>query len=107
MAVPHDRKVRHLPLKKGITARMVGVNQEVLLTDKSLTLEGSPGDYLSLFSLTPSVEGLITTGLKYPLHGESLNFASTRGLSNEFSAHKASVRFSSGLLLIVKSNFAS
>jgi len=67
-----------------------------------LAIEGQGGDYLSLFPLTADVEGVTTTGLKYPLENETLKFASSRGLSNELLSARASVSISRGMLLVIK-----
>ncbi len=92
----------HIPLRKGISARIIEESQEILMAEKEALLSGVEGDYLSLFALTDKVCGIVTEGLKYPLNNESLHFASTRGLSNELTASQAKVSFRSGLLLIVK-----
>ncbi len=89
------------PYEAGVRAKVIDELQTVRLIDGELILRGQIGDYLSLFALTPSVTGVRTRGLKYPLHGDTLYFASTLGLSNEFSSLEAEVTFSSGLLLAV------
>ncbi|HHX86696.1 MAG TPA: thiamine diphosphokinase, partial [Firmicutes bacterium] len=43
-------------------------------------------------------------GLKYPLFKETLYFASSQGLSNEFTGASAKVTAESGLLLVVKNS---
>ncbi|NMA91887.1 MAG: thiamine diphosphokinase [Firmicutes bacterium] len=91
-----------IPLKKGIRARIIDGRQEIQLMDRVLEVEGRAGDYLSLFSLTPRVTGVVTEGLKYSLHRETLYFASTRGLSNQFSDSLARLSIESGLLLVIK-----
>lgn len=89
-----------IPLKAGIPAAIVDERQEIRLVDKELTVEGSPGDYLSLFPLREEAGGVRTEGLKYPLKGETLHLASTRSLSNELLSSKARVSLESGLLLV-------
>jgi thiamine pyrophosphokinase len=91
-----------LPMDKGIPARILDETQQIYICRGSLELDGSPGDYLSLFALTGNVEGVTTEGLIYHLQGETLNFASSRGLSNEFTATQAFVSIKSGLLLVIK-----
>ena len=89
------------PFEAGVRARIIDELQTIRLIDGELKFQGQVGDYLSLFALTPSVTGIWTRGLKYPLHGDTLYFASTLGLSNELSSLEAEVTFSSGLLLAV------
>ncbi|MGZ8514309.1 MAG: thiamine diphosphokinase [Candidatus Limnocylindrales bacterium] len=67
------------------------------------TLEGRPGDIVSLLPLGPGVVGVTTTGLAYPLRDEPLPEGPARGLSNVRAEASASVTVRSGLLLIVES----
>lgn len=91
-----------LPFREGVPAKIIDERQTVQLVDRELVLPGQPGDYLSLFSLTPETTGVFTKGLKYPLTGETLYFASTLGLSNKFVSAQARVTVASGLLLAIQ-----
>lgn len=62
---------------------------------------GMSQDFLSLFPFTAQVTGIDTTNLAYPLHGASLRFGVTRGISNELTAPHASVSIKEGCLLII------
>lgn len=66
-----------------------------------VTLEGGPGDIVSLVPLGGDVFGVSTAGLVWGLHGERLAAGSTRGISNEMNATTARVRISAGILLVV------
>ncbi len=90
------------PLDENIPASIIDSKTEIRLFKSSFKMNGQPGDIISLFSLTPGVEGLVTEGLKYPLKDEHLHFSSTRGLSNQFTENVASVSFRKGLLLVIK-----
>ncbi len=94
----------YIPLRKRIAARILSENQEVMLVRDEVTIQGNAGDYLSLYALTNRVDGIVTEGLKYPLNNDSLYFASTLGLSNEFTSAQAKVSLQSGLLLLIKSS---
>lgn len=91
-----------LPLDKGIPACILDETQQIYLCRSFIKLDGDPGEYLSLFALNGHAEGVTTDGLKYQLEGETLQFASSRGLSNEFNSSQASVSIKSGLLLVIK-----
>ena len=91
----------YIPYQHNIPARIIDRNQDVFMIKGEAIIEGKSGDYFSLFSLTGKAEGIITEGLKYPLHGGTLYFASTLGLSNEFVGSKASVYVEKGLLLAI------
>lgn len=94
----------YIPLRQRISARILSENQEVMLVRDEITIQGSAGDYLSLYALTNRADGIVTEGLKYPLNNDLLYFASTLGLSNEFISSQAKVSLQSGLLLLIKSS---
>ncbi|GCE08520.1 thiamine diphosphokinase [Dictyobacter aurantiacus] len=62
---------------------------------------GEPGDFLSLFPITPEVTTITTTNLLYPLRGESLRLGTPRGISNELVRERASVTIQQGLLILI------
>lgn len=64
-------------------------------------IEGEPGDFLSLFPLTPEVTAITTTNLAYPLNGESLRLGTPRGISNELLQERASVVIEHGMLILI------
>jgi len=64
-----------------------------------LTLTGSPGDLVTLLAVGGPAAGVVTTGLRWPLLGETLEPGSTRGVSNEMEGESASVSVAEGVLL--------
>lgn len=71
------------------------------------SIEGQQGDTLSLLPLTTDAEGILTTGLYYPLHSETLSFGRPRGVSNVLTGQRAEVSLERGLLLVVHTAIAS
>ena len=67
-------------------------------------INGQAGDLLSLLPLTGDATGVRTTGLYYPLRGETLHFGKPRGVSNVLEQEEAGVSLESGLLLIIHTN---
>ena len=63
--------------------------------------EGAPGDTLSLIPLKEDVIGVTTTGLAYPLQGETLFFGPARGVSNVMEQEFCRVDVEAGILLAV------
>ncbi|WP_245575344.1 thiamine diphosphokinase [Alkalicoccus chagannorensis] len=61
-------------------------------------------DYISFLSLTGKVTGLTLSGFRYPLQDAVLSRGSSRCISNEIDARRASVSFRTGLLLVVESS---
>ena len=92
-----------LPALADCDARLAAGNQTAwVLAPGAHTLQGSPGDTLSLLPLGGDARGVTTEGLAYPLHAETLVFGPARGISNVFDAATARVLLDEGLLLVVQ-----
>lgn len=65
------------------------------------SIRGARGDLVSLFPVDPAVEGISTTGLRYPLRDDALVLGPSRGLSNELTGPTAEVTTGRGRLLLV------
>lgn len=61
----------------------------------------APGDRLSLLPIGGPATGITTTGLAYPLAGETLALGPARGVSNRVTDAAAHVALDGGLLLAV------
>ena len=57
--------------------------------------------FVSLLPLSPTVEGVTTTGLAFPLEDEPLHQGPARGLSNVLTGTMATVTTRAGRLLVV------
>jgi thiamine pyrophosphokinase len=66
-----------------------------------LTIEGAPGDSLSLLPLGGDVRGVGLSGCFYPLRRETLSVGRSRGISNELTGASAGLSFDSGTLIII------
>jgi thiamine pyrophosphokinase len=75
--------------------------QEAWLSSGVAEIRGVPGDMVSLLPLSPEVEAVRTEGLLYPLRGERLAQAASRGLSNELVGEHARITNGAGLLLVI------
>ena len=69
---------------------------------EELTLEGVPGDLVTLLAVRGDVEGVRTHRLRYPLARETLAFGAARGLSNLVVSAGASVTCDRGVLLVIE-----
>jgi thiamine pyrophosphokinase len=88
----------------GVEAEILSGRERLYLVHDRLELpeaEVEVGDLVSLLSLTEEAGGLRTWGLEYPLRGESLVRASSRGISNRVVALPAGVALKRGLLLVI------
>lgn len=94
-----------LPALVGVAVSIVEgrVDVRLLRSGEVATVEGEPGDLVSLLPLGGQAHGVTTIGLAWPLYGESLRLGFTRGISNEMVAPKAEIRVDSGYLVIVHS----
>lgn len=89
------------PRLEGIEVRIRAGNQDVALIRQQATLNGAPGDLLSLLPVGGDAFGVTTSGLVYPLHDETLFFGPARGVSNVFAVPNPGVSLRSGLLFVV------
>ena len=90
-----------------IAVRLVDGVESVLLLRASgavarLTIDGAPGDIVSLLPFGADAEGVRTEGLEYPLHDETLFLGEARGVSNVMSGVRASVSLAAGRLLVIQ-----
>jgi thiamine pyrophosphokinase len=81
--------------------RLEDVTQEAFLIRGTGSVQGQPGDTVSIFPLGGQVQGVSTQGLAYPLEQETLFPYLSRGVSNEMTARNASIIINSGLLLCI------
>jgi thiamine pyrophosphokinase len=75
--------------------------EEAFFTRSRCGIYGRPGDIVSLIPWGGEVAGISTEGLLWPLRSEMLFPDRTRGISNEMSRKKGSIRLKSGLLLVI------
>lgn len=91
-----------LPALAGLDVALVAGRQSLfLLRPGSHRLIGEAGDTVSLMPLGGAVTGIVTEGLEYPLHDETLYFGPARGVSNVMLTSEAQISSQEGTLLIV------
>lgn len=83
------------------TCKIVDASSEVWVGQANEVIQGKKGDIVSLIPLDDAVEGITTKGLEYPLHDETLERGSTRGISNVMFRERATVIWDYGTLLLV------
>ena len=66
------------------------------------TLSGRVGSLVTLLAVGGAAAGVTTTGLEYPLDGETLEPLSTRGVSNVLVDATATVRVERGVVLAIQ-----
>ena len=99
------------PALVGIDASIVDPSARVRLLSAperdgapaALSLDGRVGDTVSLVPLGGDAEGVVTSGLRFPLADEVLAFGRARGVSNVRTGARASVSLRRGRLLVIES----
>ncbi len=90
-----------LPELAGVDARLHDGREEAFLIREAGEIRGQAGEVVSLLPLFGPAEGIHTTGLRYPLRGETLLPERSRGVSNELLGRQAEVRLEKGVLLCI------
>lgn len=87
------------PALATVDVRMLHRDWEVFAINHAATIDGQPGQTVSLLPMTEQVEGIVTQGLYYPLRDETLRLGPARGVSNVLTERRATVTIRSGILL--------
>ena len=99
-----------LPELAGCDVRLEDGFDEVFLIrpgSQSTLIRGQAGDTVSLLPLNGPAVGIRTSGLFYPLRGETLLQERTRGISNVLESEEAEVSLSEGVLVCIHSRQVS
>lgn len=90
--------------ENGVRATLAGEYDEVTaLLPGETQVPARDGWYFSVFSAQEAAEGVTLRGVRYPLEKYTLVNTFPIGVSNEFAAPTATVRFTRGRLLLVLS----
>lgn len=89
-----------------LRVRIVDGDESACLIHDEATITGKEGDRISLIPIGGDAEGVRTSGLAWPLKGETLRFGEGRGVSNVMTAREARVTLASGRLLCIHSRSA-
>ncbi|MCB0132076.1 MAG: thiamine diphosphokinase, partial [Caldilineaceae bacterium] len=74
---------------------------QVMYGDETLALAYPAGATVSAIPLSPQVTGICYTGLRYTLQDATLDFGSTRGISNVLDQPPGQISIAGGVLLVV------
>jgi thiamine pyrophosphokinase len=98
------------PELAGRAARLLNATTKVSIVTGSgdghaeaAVFQGRVGDLVSLLPLSTTVEGIVTTGLRYPLREEALTLGPARGLSNVRTDATVTISVREGRLLVIES----
>ncbi len=90
-----------LPRLEDLDLRLDDGREEVILVRRQISLDGRPGDVVSLLPFNGPAVGIVTEGLYYPLERETLSPEHTRGISNVMLGERVAVSLEKGLLLCI------
>ncbi len=90
-----------LPEAAEVRLTILAGKQRLFLIRDATEICGRPGDLVSLLPIGGDASGIWTTGLEYPLRGETLPLGTPRGVSNVLCEARATVRVEKGLLLAI------
>jgi thiamine pyrophosphokinase len=90
------------PRFAGLHIDGVSSDARVAVIHDARELSGAAGEIVTLLALGGPARGVRTTGLVFPLRGETLHPGSTRGVSNVFEGTRATVTVESGTLIAVQ-----
>jgi len=79
-----------------------GTTARALRGGGQLLLSAAEGDVVTLLPVGGDAIGVRTSGLRYPLDGETLRMGRSRGLSNQVVQAPASVSLEGGTLLVIE-----
>lgn len=74
----------------------------IVRSGQTLTINGQPGDTLSLLPLTAAVSQVTLTGVEWPLHTATLTLGSTYSISNTLIDTQAYLTIGEGMLLVIQ-----
>jgi thiamine pyrophosphokinase len=87
--------------KKKVPVVLFQGEWRIYLVLNHLSVQGQPGERVSLIPLSNKVEGIFSKGLQYSLKNEELFRHRTRGVSNCLLSLKCSIKIKSGWLLVL------
>ena len=87
---------------RGVRALFGGTELRALHGGETVTLRGAVGDTVTLVPVGGDASGVRTTGLRYPLNGQTLRFGKALGLSNVIATLPARVSIERGVILVIE-----
>lgn len=91
-----------LGVKKGIQVKFIDEWCETFVVDRESTIEGEPGQTVSLLPLSDTVTGITIEGFEYPLNDGMMEIGIPYGVSNRLIAARGVISVKSGHLLVIR-----
>lgn len=91
-------------LKKGILSRVLDEKNEIIITDKNISISKNSFRYISLLPFSFEVTGVTLEGFKYPLNNAAIKVGESIGISNVLLDDVGKINIKSGILLVIRSS---
>ena len=91
-----------LGLKKGIQIKLIDEWCETFIVNRECTIEGEPGQTVSLLPLSDMVTGITIDGFEYPLKDGVMEIGTPYGVSNRLVATRGVISVKTGHLLVIR-----
>ena len=88
--------------KKGVQIKLIDEWCETFVVNRECTLEGEPGQTVSLLPLSDKVTGITIEGFEYPLNNGVMEIGKPYGVSNRLIAARGVISVKSGHLLVIR-----
>jgi thiamine pyrophosphokinase len=89
-------------LKKGIQIKLIDEWCETFIVNRECTIEGEPGQTVSLLPLSDMVTGIKIEGFEYPLNNGVMEIGTPYGVSNRLVATRGIISAKTGHLLVIR-----
>jgi len=91
-----------LCVKRGVDAKIVDKDCELLVIDRSCVINGRKGETVSLIPMSSDVRGITLEGFMYPLSDGLMEIGKPYGVSNRLVGTRGTISVKSGYLLIIR-----
>ena len=93
----------HMGTARAIPVRLLSARGEALVVEGSAELDWPEGHLLTALAVTPQVTGVCLSGVAWPLQNATLEWGSSRGLSNVVRERPVRIALEKGRLLVLGS----
>ena len=84
-------------------AVIIDENNEIYFAENEFSLDGKPGDIISIIPFSGELSGITTKGLDYPLENGTIKCGTSLGVSNVMTEERCHIKIEKGKALIIRS----
>lgn len=101
-----DHTMANISLLKqlnGLDAVIIDGHNEIRYTDSDITIQGNPGDTVSVIPFEGDCEGVCTYGLEYALKDGTVKSGTSLGVSNVMTGNQCRITIKKGKAFVIRS----